>query len=133
MGDHRAGDVRCSDRVIDRVRVIAGGVGTDRQRRWNRCCDRRCWHRRRQQTGGTRADQTDEQNLFTKETEGRSNLVNCSLSSHVRVNTTRVYMLILYLYVIDSEIILDERDSIVPTAVIIADILIYELAKSHRI
>ena len=42
-------------------------------------------------------------------------------------------MLILYLYVIDSEIILDERDSIVPTAVIIADILIYELAKSHRI
>ena len=69
VGDHRAGDVRCSDRVIDRVRVVAGGVGTDRQRRWNRCCDRRRWHRRRQQTGGTRADQTGEQNLFAKETE----------------------------------------------------------------
>lgn len=101
--------------MIDRVRVVAGGVGTDRQRRWNRCCDRRCWHRRWQQTGGTRADQTGEQNLFAKETESRSNLVNRSLSFHVRVNTTRVGMLILYLYVVDSEVVLDERDSIVPT------------------
>lgn len=72
VGDHRAGDVRCSDRVINRVRVVAGRVGSDRQSCWNRCRDRCwhcCWYRRWQQTGRTGSDQTGEQNLRQKLTD----------------------------------------------------------------
>lgn len=68
MGDYRAGDVRCGDRVINSVRVVAGRVGSDRQSCWDRRRCERCWDSGWDsgwyQAGRTRGDQSGEQNLF---------------------------------------------------------------------